>query len=102
MAGAAAVRRAGQDSRARRRIAEDTAYHLSCYIGKVDEMHQHCLQPVLPNGLQGSPQRATHALLPVGRLHHSYLWVRRKVRAGKEIAYEVGLGAKDDDDRIAT
>jgi hypothetical protein len=41
VAGPAAVGGAGQNGWARRRLAEQAAYHLSRDIGQVDEVHQY-------------------------------------------------------------
>ena len=100
--GPAAVGGAGQDSRTRRRLAEQPAYHLSRDIGQVDQVYQHRDYEVPLGDKQATPQGATHALLPIWGIDHSHTRIRCEARAGEDISRTVCLGTNDNHDRVAT
>jgi len=100
--GSAAVGGAGQDSRTRRRLPEQPAYHLSRDIGQVDQVYQHRDYGVALGNKQATPQGATHAVLPIWGIDDGHTRIRCEARAGEDISRTISLGTNDNHDRVAT
>ena len=79
---------------------DDALNDVGADVGQVHQGHDGGHGEGVGGGLEPSPKRRAHALWPVGRLHpaHRRIGVRALV---EDVDRPFGLGAEDDDDRVA-
>ena len=102
VSGPAAIGRAGQDGRARRRLARATGVppQPSHRAGRRDAPARLATTGLALGDMQAAAaSELTHAVLPVRGIDDGDTRIRCKARAGEDISRAVGLAAEDHHDR---